>query len=241
MRNSRNKRRQNKQNKKLSIQKTIDTKKIIIPIISIIALLFFSTIFALVGSVSNKVIGRTKVNGVDISNLTIDEAYEKLNEELKKQREKNIILKYEEYETSISLEQLEVNYKTDEAINTAYKIGRNKNILISNYQIISNLLFGKKVEQPIQINEEQLQKAIDDIEVKLPEALIQSGYYIEDNNLMITSGKTGLILNKEELKEKLIRSNLQTNKRNRFGNSYIASRNKKSRPNRHRQNLRRSL
>lgn len=207
MRNSRNKRKQRKQDKKISIEKNISAKKIIIPIAIIMALLFFSTIFALVNSVSNKVIARMKVNGVDISNLTIDEAYQKLNEELKKQKEKNIILKYEEYETSISLEQLEVEYKTDEAINVAYKIGRNRNILISNYQIIANLLFGKEIEQQIQINEQELQKAIDDIEVKLPNALVQSGYYIEDNNLVITSGKTGLILKKEELKEQLIRSN----------------------------------
>lgn len=204
MRNTRNKRRPNKKNQEISIEKIIHIKQIIIPVIIIISILLFSTIFALLGSFNNKVIARTKVNGVNISNLTIDEAYKKLNDELSKQKGKNIILKYEEYETSISLEQLEVSYKTEEAINTAYKIGRNRNILKSNYQILSNLLFGRKIEQDIYINEETLTQIIDDIEVKLPNALVQSGYDVEENNLIITRGKTGLVLKKEELKNTLI-------------------------------------
>ena len=128
-----------------------------------ILILFFLTIFALLTSVSNKVIARVSVNGCNVSNLTIDEAYQKLNEELAENKKKNIILKHQEYETTISLEQLEVGYKTDEAINKAYKIGRNRNIIISNFQIITNLIFGNKIQEQIQINEEQLNKLINGV------------------------------------------------------------------------------
>ena len=171
-----------------------------------ILILFFLTIFALLTSVSNKVIARVSVNGCNVSNLTIDEAYQKLNEELAENKKKNIILKHQEYETTISLEQLEVGYKTDEAINNAYKIGRSRNIIISNFQIISNLLFGNKLQEPIQINEEQLEKLISDIEVKIPDSLIQNSYYIENDQLIITKGKEGIILKKEELKETIIKT-----------------------------------
>ena len=167
-------------------------------------LLCFSTIFALTTSVSQKILARVHLNGVDLSNLTIDEGYQKLNETLTNNKKKNIVLAYEEYETTLSLEQLEVTYKTDEAINKAYRLGRNRNILISNFQIISNLLFGNQIEQTIEINEEELEKAISDIEVKLPNAQVDSSFYIEEDQLIITSGKTGAILQKEQLKDTLI-------------------------------------
>lgn len=208
MRNDRNRRRKNTKNKITpnieDIQ--INAKKLLIFGIVLIIILCFSTVFALITSLSNKVISKVSVNGVDVSKLTIDEAYQKLNTQLTKQKEKNIVLKHEEYETTISLEQLEVNYKTDEAVNKAYRLGRDTNILISNFQIISNLLFGNQIEQEIEINEEELEKAISDIEVKIPNAVVQSSYYIEDEQLIITKGKAGLQLKKEELKHILIKS-----------------------------------
>ncbi len=181
-------------------------KKVMIVSCIFLLTLFLLTIFALLTSVSNKVIARVSVNGCNVSNLTIDEAYQKLNEELVENKKKNIILKYQEYETTISLEQLEVGYKTDEAVNNAYKIGRNRNIIISNFQIIGNLLFGNKLQEPIQIDEEQLNKLISDIEVKIPDSLIQNSYYIENDQLIITRGKEGIILKKEELKESIIKA-----------------------------------
>ncbi len=202
MRGKRN-RRKNKQTK--HIITVANAKKIMIVIITFMLILFFSTVFALCTSVSGKVLARVNVNGTNISNLTIDEAYQKLNNELTKQKKKNIVLKYDEYETTISLEQLEVTYKTEEALNMAYKIGRNRNIVISNFQIIANLLFGNDIEQEIEINEQELEKAISDIEVKLPNTLVQSSYYIDENQLVLTTGKAGAQLRKEELKNTLIK------------------------------------
>lgn len=199
MRNNRSRRR-----KKQNIQIPPVVKKMMLGIAIFIGLLFFSTIFALTTSVSEKMLLRVNVNGVNISNLTIDEAYQKLKEELKKQKKKNLILQQEEYETTISLEQLEVEYKIEEAINKAYKIGRNNNILISNIQVISNFIFGNKIEQEIEINKEELEKAIEDIEVKMPNALKQSSYCVEGDQLIITNGKIGLQLKKEELKNTII-------------------------------------
>jgi vancomycin resistance protein YoaR len=202
MRNTRNRRKRQKQN--IQIELSYNAKKIIAIIVIFLIILFFSTIFALTLSVSKKVMPRVSVLNTNVSNLTIDEAYQKLNETLENQKEKDIVLTYDEYETTISLKQLEVTYKTDEAVDTAYKIGRNRNILISNYEIIFNLLFGKNIEPEIEIDEEELDKIISDIEVKIPNAVVESSYYIEGEQLIITSGKTGLKLKKDELKNTLI-------------------------------------
>lgn len=203
-RNSRNEgKRQTVKNKN---QPTINSKRVIYIAIAFIVLIFFSTIFALINSISTKILARTQINGINVSSQTIDEAYQKLNEELKNKVSKNLIVKDEEYEVNISLEQLEVTYKTEEAVNKAYKIGRDKNILRSNYQIIKTILLGNKIEQEIIYSEEQLNNIIEDIEAKLPEKLTQSSYCIEESNLIITSGKKGKVVKKEELKDKLIQA-----------------------------------
>ncbi len=194
----RNNRRKSNRKKEYSIIKKIP-KQVLISTVVIILFLFFSVIFALTNSINQKVMARTKVNGVDLSNKTIDEAYKTLNEELDKQLNKNIILKYEDYETTISLKQLEVKYKTDEAVNKAYKIGRDRNILKSNYQIIFSFLFGNNIEEEIKIDEQELDIMIEDIEAKMPSTLIQNDYYIEGNKLIISRGTPGTVIKRDEL------------------------------------------
>ncbi len=195
-------RKRTKRNKTINI----DVKKVIIPIIIIFSLLIFSTIFALTNALGEKIISRVKINNVDVSNLTINEAYQKLKEQFERQINKNITVKQGEYETTISLEQIDTKYDIIEAINEAYKIGRNKNIIISNYSILKTKLFSTKIEKPINMNEEELNKVIDDISAKIPGVVVESSYYIEGENLIISNGKTGIYVNKEEFKNRIIKA-----------------------------------
>lgn len=179
-------------------------KKIVIAILILFLILFFSTIFALTNSISEKIISGVTINEINVSNLTINEAYEKLKQELSNQVSKNIVVKQGDYETTISLEQLEVNYNIVEAVNEAYKVGRNNNIIISNYQILKTNIFHTKIEKEININEEELNKIIDDISSKIPGIAVESSYYIENENLIISNGKKGIQVKKEEFKTKII-------------------------------------
>lgn len=191
--------RRNKKRKAPIVNEKI--QKIIPPIIIIFVLLFFSCIFALTNSLNEKIIKGVKINDIDVSYLTIDEAYEKL----KKQFKENIKVKQEDnYETTISLEQLEVEYDIVDAISEAYKIGRNKNILISNFQILKNKIFTTKIEKEIKLNEEELNKIVEDISSKIPGVVEESSYYIENDSLIITKGKIGIQIKKEEFKNKII-------------------------------------
>lgn len=182
----------------------INMRKILITVTIIFILLLLSTIFALTNSFGEKIISGVYIHRSDVSNLTINDAYKKIKQELEDNTKKNITVKHEEYETTISLEQLEVTYNVVEAINEAYKTGRNKNIIISNYEIIATKIFHKNIENNIQINEEELNKAIDDISAKIPNVVVESSYYIEDNNLIISNGKAGIQVQKEQFKELII-------------------------------------
>ncbi len=187
---------------RINIKIHID-KRIIITIVAISAILLLSTIFALTNSISERMLSGISISGIDVSNLTINEAYEKISNEINKNIEKNIVLKKDEYETTISLQQLEVKVDVIDAVNEAYKIGRDKNILINNFEIIKTKLFHKNLEAKIEKNDEELNKMLEDISVKVPNLMVDSSYYIDGENLIILSGKEGVVVQQDILKEEV--------------------------------------
>lgn len=199
MRSGNRRRNKTKTNNQIHIN-----KKIIISISAIFILLLLSTIFALINSINEKIISGVYIFGTDVSNLTINEAYQKVNTAVEESIKKNITLQQKDYETTISLEQLEVKYNVAEAVNEAYKIGRNKNIIISNYEIIATKIFHKNIKEDININEEELKKIIEDISAKIPNVVVESSYYIEDSNLIISNGKEGILVQQDKLQEVII-------------------------------------
>lgn len=196
-----------KRNSRGNMQKTIQNiKRVAIALSIFIVIMLISTGFALINSVNSRIISKIKVNGIDVSKLDIKDAYSKVNSQVQNQIDKNIKIKYEEYETTISLQQIEASYDIVEAVNEAYKVGRDKNIIKSNFETIITLIFGKKIDKPININEQELDKIIEDIITKLPGRVKQSSYSIEDKNLIINPGQIGIEVNKEELKDIVIKN-----------------------------------
>ena len=99
---------ENKENKK---KKRIKIG-IIIGII-IILLLVFSIIFAVMNINSDKIISGISINEIEVSGLSKEEAREKIEKVIAENKTKEIALKYEEYETQINPELIEVNYDID--------------------------------------------------------------------------------------------------------------------------------
>ncbi len=190
--------------KKINIATNSNIRKCIIICAILFALLLLSTIFALTNSFSEKIIAGISIYGIDISNLTVDEAYDKVKQAYDANIKKNINVKLNEYKTTISLEQVEVKYDIANAINEAYTIGRSKNIIINNYDIIVSKLFHKEIKNEIEINEIELDKIVEDISAKVPGIVEESSYYIEENNLIITNGKEGIKVKKDDFKNVII-------------------------------------
>lgn len=178
-------------------------KKIIIFIsivcVIILMLLIVSTIFALLNMNNSKIVSGVKIEGIDISGLTIDEAKSKIDTIYKEKKEKSIDLQYKEYETEISPELIETNYDIEKALNEAISIGKNNNIFINNYNIIFALLGKKDINVNMTINEDAAKQSIGDIEKNIPGVVEESDYYIEDTNLVITKGKEGVKIDTENL------------------------------------------
>lgn len=180
-------------------------KKKIIIILSIIVLCIaiISTIFAVINSTNEKIIKGVKIQDIDVSGLTKQEAKDKLSKMIEELSDKDIILKYGENEEIIKVESLEIKYNFDEALNKAYEIGRSGNILKNNFDIIKTRIFNTNINMDIKYNQDILNKEIDTFNSSLPGVVEECSYCIEEDKLIISKGKPGITINKEELNNEI--------------------------------------
>ena len=195
-----------KTTKKINIEKTT---LIIISVIIAIAIMIFSIIFAILNINNSNIINGIKIEGIDVSGLTREEAKTKIEAVYNDKKQKDITLKYKDFETTLSQDILETNYDIEKAVNEAITTGKNGNIITNNYNILFALIGKKNIKIDMIINEEQTEKAIEDIQTNLPETIEEPDYYIEENKLIITPGKEGLKISTENLINK-IKKNLQS-------------------------------
>ena len=110
---------------KHSKEKGSKKKIIIISVIVIILLVVavLSTIFALLNNNNDKILNGVTINGIEIAGKTKDEVKTMLEEKITAKQTEDLIVKLDaqtedgtEYKGAISFEQLQLNYKLDEAI-----------------------------------------------------------------------------------------------------------------------------
>lgn len=173
----------------------------IIGVLLVIAL-FVSTIFAFVNINNDKIVSGVSISGIDMSGLSKDEAKAKLEEIYNKKEEQEIKLKRGEYETVLSPVLMEVDYKIDEAVEEAYKIGKEENIFVNNYKILFALIWKEDIQVNMTLNEEVTRQTIDDMNTNLSDVVIESSYTLEDEELIITKGKPGVKIDTDNLLNK---------------------------------------
>ena len=168
-------------------------------VIVLIVALFISTIFALVNINNENIISGVSISGIDVSGLSQEEAKGKLEAVYNEKKENDIDLEHNEFETTLSPELMEVNYKIDEAVESAVSIGKSKNIFKNNYDILGTLIGKRNIPVEMTINEEATRQTIEDMNASLPDVLIDSSYSIEDDELIITKGKAGVKIDTDNL------------------------------------------
>jgi len=185
-----------KKNKK-SIFKTLAT--IILVILALILLSF--TIFTVTNMNSTVFSKGVSVLSLDVSSLNKQEAINKVSNQLAIALSNNVNLIHNEYETNISLEELNVVFTVEDAVNTAFNENQDENPIFNSLKKLHLLYEPIDIWPTITLNEEQLTTTLDNISTQLPDAVIDSSYYIEDNNLIITTGRKGVIVDTEKTKE----------------------------------------
>lgn len=173
-------------------------------IIFFILVLLIFIIFTIYNMNNQNIVKGVSILGIDISGLSKEDATEKINNTILENIPSEIKLKHNDYETSIDTNSLEISIDVPSAVNSAYNIGRSGNILQDDWTILTTMFSNVNIEPVFNINEEQLKTALNDISTKLPDAVIQSSYYIEDSNLILTKGKKGNVVNVEEMSNYII-------------------------------------
>lgn len=187
--------------KKINIKKIGENKTLLATIIFIIILviMIFSVIFAILNINNNNILNGVKIEGIDVSGLSREEAKAKIETVYNAKKGEDIILKYNDFETTISQDILETNYDLDKAVNEAISLGKDGNIITNNYNILFALLGKKNIKVDMSINEERIKDEIENIQTNIPGTIIEPDYYVENDKLIITPGQEGIKISVDNL------------------------------------------
>ena len=177
------------------------SKASIIFLLLSVALLLAFSIFTIYNTTSTTIASGVFIKGVDVSGLSKESAKDSINTFISEHSSDEIILKHNDYQSSISLDQISASFDVDTAVEQAYNINRNSNIFENSFQAIKLLIMPIDIDPTFTCDEAQLTKNLEEISPNLPDTIVESGYYIEDNKLIANKGKTGNIVNVNEMKE----------------------------------------
>lgn len=186
------------------------TKKVLtvllLLILVILVVIIFSTIFSLMNANNKNIIQGVYINNIDVSNLSENEAMEILEQKLNDNEKNYIIVKYNNYTRNIKLQDINGKFNIKDAVNNAYNIGKDKDIIQNNYKILSTMIFKNKIEANFTYDEELLQKMIDEISLEIPGMAINSSYIIDGDNLIIKNSTEGLQIQESTFTKDLIKA-----------------------------------
>lgn len=113
------------------IEKKPKAKKFIyffvIPLLVLVILVaILSTIFALINIKNANIINGVFIEGIDVSNLSKEQAKEKVNSIVSQHLSNEISLVHGEFEKTITPEQIDAKFDVDTAVDMAFSIGRTR-------------------------------------------------------------------------------------------------------------------
>ncbi len=201
---------ENEEVKKKKYKKSSIFSLFFVAIISIFILCF--GIFTAYNILNTNIISGIHIKGLDVSGLSTSDAKYQLDNYLNAKLPEEIKLVHGDYESTISLKQIEASFDTKNAVATAYDVGRQGNIFENNLYVLSTMFGEVNIEPSIKLNKTQVTKNLEEISANLPDKVTESSYFIEDSSLIITSGKQGNVVDIDatisEIKKSI--SNLST-------------------------------
>ena len=186
------------------------THSSILQIFGILAIIFFSILLiTFIGFTYKTANNKTIMSGVYISGYSVaklnkTEALAALSNYINSNIPDEIKLSHNGYETSIPVSELGIKFDVSSAINIAYQLGKTGSLLENDITALKSLFTKTHIDPVMIIDKDQLKKNLEDISSKLPDRLIESSYYIEDSNLILTKGKTGSVVDIDKTADSII-------------------------------------
>ena len=120
---------------KVHTHRALKISLIILGIIMVIAVGSI-TVFSIINNKDTNIKQGVSIEGVDVSGLSKDAAKQKVQTEFLDKLDNTIYFQYGESQYSLALEQINVQYKLDEAIENAYNIGRIGSLISQDLKLI---------------------------------------------------------------------------------------------------------
>lgn len=177
---------------------------IITILLFVIAISLVSTIFSVIYMGKDIIAPNIYLGSINIGGLTKEEAKEKIAKRYEEKSNKEIKAVLKDYEQIIKPEMVEFNADINKLVDLAYMEGRNGNIIENNYAIISRYFNKKNLEISYNINEELMQKLLEEIAGKIPEKVKEPSYNVDGTKLFVYPGMKGNEVNKLSLREKIV-------------------------------------
>ena len=179
----------------------------------LIAICVISTIFSVIYMGKDVIVPNIYVGSISIGGLTKEEAKDKILKIYEEKATKDIRASLKDYEQIIKTEMVEFVADVSKAVDNAYMIGRNGNIIENNYTIISRYFNNKNIEISYHVNEELMKKLLEEIAGKIPEKVKEPSYNIDGTKLLVYPGTRGDEVNKLSLREMIVSIMLDVDKK----------------------------
>ena len=197
-----------------SSKKSSNKKRNIIIVTSSILSIFIISLFVLImiNLQSKNIFSNIYIDGINVSGLSKEEAIIKVKEEKSTFLNKSITLNCDNISLDISGKDIDANYNVEKSVDEAYSVGRYGNIISNNVSMIMSNFDRTDISCDYNYDTEKLDLILNSVTNNLPQ-LEQSTYAVQDDNLVITTGKPGVFIDEDAVKEKVI-SALQDNTEN---------------------------
>ncbi len=172
--------------------------------------------FYLFHKTDDKIQAGVYIKGMNVSGLTKDEAVKLVEEKLNAELNDHIILKYKNYEYYVEIEQFEAQFDVKASVDWVYRLGRSGNIVKDIKDYVSVLMTKINVDPVLTYNKEALTSYLETIEAQLPDQLEQSSFYIDEAKVIITNGKNGAKIHKNELEQTIFEAIQDISYKNAF-------------------------
>lgn len=165
--------------------------------ILIIIILLILIVFTGYNMFNQNIVSGVSIKGVDVSNMSKSDAKYKLDNYLSEVLPQEIKVKHGDFEATLSTSQIAVEFDTKSATNQAFSIGRQGNIFENDFYVLSSMFGKTDINLNLKLDTDQLSKNLDEMSAQLPDKVTDSSYYIDGNDLIVTPGKTGNVVDVE--------------------------------------------
>ena len=184
--------------------KTKTNTSILIIVLILLAFLVCVVGLFLLNFFGNKIQPNIYIQDVNVSNLTKEDAKNKIIEEYSNIIGKQMKYSFNEKEYQINLDEIEFSLRVDEALNNAMAIGRNENLFIAGFDFYKQI-FGntENINLNFDYNKDKLYSKITEIEKDFIRPVEQFSYNTDNDVLTIKRGVPGIKVDYEKIELQL--------------------------------------